>query len=146
MYTFIKEAHSGLAYLVLLGFVISAIYYFVFYSNKKALHPNNKTLALITLIVTHLQVVFGLILYFISPITKQAFNDFGAAMKSDMLRTYAVEHPLMMIVVVVLVTIAHKKVKTAAITNSSLGLAAPILFLVGLAAALAMVPWNAWLG
>lgn len=52
---------------------------------------------------THLQLLMGLILYFISPITKAAMADMGAAMKDPALRFYAVEHFTMMFLMVGLI-------------------------------------------
>ncbi|NTW24230.1 MAG: hypothetical protein HGA37_05995 [Lentimicrobium sp.] len=41
----------------------------------------------------HLQLLVGLLLYFVlSPVTSAALNDFGAAMKDGTLRYWAVEH------------------------------------------------------
>ena len=142
MYKLIKEAHSGIAYIVLLGLVVSTIYYFVRFASKKQLNPKEKTISLITMIAVHLQFLIGLILLFVSPITKSAFQDFGAAMKNDALRKQAIEHPVTMLIVVVLVTIANKKIKSSALQNSQLKVAAPVLYLVALALALAMNPWN----
>lgn len=48
------------------------------------------------------QLLLGLILYiFLSPITRSAFNDFGAAMGNPGLRFYAVEHAFLMVLAVV---------------------------------------------
>ena len=59
-----------------------------------------------------LQLLVGLILYvFVSPITRVAFQDFGAAMKNADLRFYAVEHILLMLVALVLVHIGRARTK-----------------------------------
>jgi hypothetical protein len=51
-----------------------------------------------------LQVLFGLLLYFgLSPFTKEAMENFGAAMKNGGLRFWAVEHLAGMLLVIVLV-------------------------------------------
>jgi hypothetical protein len=48
------------------------------------------------------QLLLGLILYiFLSPITRAAFNDFGAAMGNPGLRFFALEHAFYMILAVV---------------------------------------------
>jgi len=65
---------------------------------------------------THLQLIIGLLLYFVySPITQAAFQDMGAAMKDSNLRFYAVEHTSTMIIAVVLIQLGRtfsKKAKT----------------------------------
>jgi hypothetical protein len=56
----------------------------------------------------HLQLLLGLLLYFgLSPITKAAFADFGAAMKDTTLRLYAVEHFITMIAAVALIQVGR---------------------------------------
>jgi hypothetical protein len=58
--------------------------------------------------------VTGLILYFfVSPFTKAAFADFGAAMKNADLRFYAVEHLSLMVIALILVHIGRIKSKKA---------------------------------
>ena len=146
IYTILKEAHSGLAYLVLLGLLVSVVYYFLQYFKKDIQSKKSKTIALVTMIIVHLQFLFGFILYFVSPLTKAAMQDFGAAMKSEGLRFQAIEHPLTMLIVVILVTIAHKKIKTAAVENTIIKWLSPAMFLLALIAALSMIPWDVWPG
>jgi len=51
----------------------------------------------------HLQLVVGLLLYFVlSPITTQALSNFGAAMKDSALRYWAVEHAFVNIIAIAL--------------------------------------------
>ena len=145
MYKILLEAHSGIAYLTLLGLLISTIYYFIKSSSKQSLITKNKTISLVTMIVVHLQALLGLILFFVSPKGKQLFNDFGAAMQNDALRKQIIEHPVTMILVAVLVTIANKKIKQASLQGIPLKMVAPVLYLIALALALAMVPWGVWL-
>ena len=52
---------------------------------------------------THLQLLVGLILYFISPNVKAALSNMGAAMKDANLRFVAVEHLTMMLLAVLFI-------------------------------------------
>jgi hypothetical protein len=89
-----------------------------------------------------IQLLFGLVLYFfLSPVTKMALADFGAAMKDDNLRFYAVEHFSIMIVAVVLVHIGRAKSKKAK-TDIGKFRIATIFFLIALALILGGIPWN----
>jgi putative Ca2+/H+ antiporter (TMEM165/GDT1 family) len=89
-----------------------------------------------------LQLLSGLILYFfLSPITKLAMSDFGAAMKDAGLRFYAVEHISMMLIAVVLVHIGRAKSKKAK-TDSGKFKIATIFFLIALVLMLAAIPWD----
>ncbi len=143
-YDILKHSHSGLAYLVLISLLFATIYYFTLAASKKNLNIKSKTTALITMIIVHLQFVFGIGLYFISPIVKQALGNISGAMKSENLRLYAVEHPMVMLIVVVLVTIAHRRVKNAAIHERKLGYSAGVLFIISLILALSRIPWSVW--
>ena len=59
-----------------------------------------------------LQLVVGLVLYlFLSPITKIAFQNFGAAMKIDTTRYFAVEHITGMIIAIALAHIGRVKAR-----------------------------------
>jgi hypothetical protein len=71
-------------------------------SNKPYTALDNK-FSLYLLIFTHLQLVVGLILYFISPYVQ--FN--GSTMSDKVTRYWTVEHVFMMIIVVALITIAR---------------------------------------
>jgi uncharacterized membrane protein len=83
----------------------------------------------------------GFIMYFLSShITKSALNDFGAAMKNADLRFWAVEHPLMMIIAVVLVTIGRSKSKRAT-QDVSKHKTAFWFFAIAMLLMLSMIPW-----
>ncbi len=61
-----------------------------------------------------MQLVVGLVMYFtVSPQTKIALGNFGAAMKDSELRFWAVEHPTMMILALVLVHVGRVMSKRA---------------------------------
>jgi hypothetical protein len=61
-----------------------------------------------------LQMLLGLVLYiFLSPFTREAFGDFGAAMRYPPLRFFAVEHLIGMIIAVALAHIGTARVKKA---------------------------------
>lgn len=144
MYKILKEAHSGLAYLVLLGLLLSTVIYLIRFFSKKNLNPKSKIIALITMIFVHLQVVLGIIVYFISPIIQSGLKDFGGSMKNSLTRLQILEHPIVMIIAAVLVTVAHRQVKSRSLAGSSLNIGAPLLFLVAFVLVLSRIPWSVW--
>ncbi len=145
MYKILKEAHSGLAYLVILALVISTVFYLFQFLGRKNLNPKSKTIALITMILVHLQVLLGIVVYFVSPIIQAGLKDFGGAMKDSLTRLQVLEHPITMILAAVLVTIAHRQVKSKSLSGNALNIGAPILFLVGLLLVLSRIPWSVWM-
>jgi hypothetical protein len=92
-------------------------------------------------VLLDLQLLIGLVLYFaLSPITRAALQDFGAAMKSSGLRFWAVEHLFGMIVGLALVHIG--RVRTRKLTQSSARhRVALISYTLGLLAILISIPW-----
>jgi uncharacterized membrane protein len=68
-------------------------------------------LNLFGLIFAHIQLLVGLILYFYSPFVK--LTEMAATMKDASLRYWTVEHLVMMIFAVVLITVGHSKSKKA---------------------------------
>lgn len=104
MYEILKSAHSGWRYLVLILLVIAVIQALTGWFGKKAYTEGNRKLNVFTLISAHIQLVFGLILYFLSPLTK-------GPMGEPLFRYWKVEHVSMMVIAIILITIGNSKSK-----------------------------------
>lgn len=86
------------------------------------------------------QLLLGLLLYaFLSPVTHQAFGDFGAAMKDPGQRFWAVEHAFGMLIGVVLTHIGRVRARRA--DSLRRHKVAAIFFGLALAVILASIPW-----
>ena len=142
MYLIFKEIHSYAAAL-LLATLITALFFIIYgWITNKSFSKTNQMFALIGLAATHTQVLFGLILYFLSPLGLSNFS--GAAMKDSASRLYMLEHPLMMILAVVLVTIGYTKAKKA--ETDKLKYRYIVLFYsIGLLFILSRIPWSVWI-
>ncbi|MEK6451995.1 MULTISPECIES: hypothetical protein [Myroides] len=138
--TIIKQAHSGVAYLALIFLLIVVINAFAGLAGKKEFTEKDRKLGLFGLIFTHIQLLLGLILYFVSPMVQ----GFGVAMKDSTLRLYALEHPLINIIAIVLITIGWSKHKKATDSNAKFKKFA-IFYALGLILILSRIPWSAWL-
>ena len=66
MYTFIQKFQSGWAYLALLLLIIAVVNYLIGMSSKKEFTAKDRKIAIFGLIATHIQLVVGMILYFVS--------------------------------------------------------------------------------
>ena len=141
MYTFIKEAHSGIAYILILPLIFIVLFAAYSYFTKQAFTDRHKKFALVGLIITHLQILLGLILYFISPLGLANFS--GESMKSAPMRLMILEHPLMMILAAVLVTIGYSKAKRLIVDNSR-HRAVLIYYGIALIFILSRIPWSVW--
>jgi hypothetical protein len=88
-----------------------------------------------------LQFLLGLLLYAVlSPLTWAAFSDFGAAMKDNVLRFWAVEHIFGMVLAVALAHIGRSRVHKTGDDTRRHRLVA-IFFTLALIAILASIPW-----
>lgn len=84
-------------WVVLLSAIVSLYAVFVGMFRRQAWGTLQRVAGLVFSSAVGVQIVLGLILYGISPITLGAMRDMGTAMKDSMLRFYAVEHIFIMI-------------------------------------------------
>jgi hypothetical protein len=137
---FLNHTHSGLRWIALILLVAALFKAISGWMNKRIYLPADRKLATFTVISVHLQLVIGLILYFMSPTVKDALADFGAAMKNSTLRFFAMEHLVGMLVAIVFITIGSasaKRAKDDAIKHKRIA----IWFGLGLLLILSMIPW-----
>ena len=145
MYSTIQFIHSYWAYLVLFVLVIATINAIAGYAMNKEYGPKDFRLALFGLIVTHIQFLIGLILWFVSPLGLQNItnNGMGQVMSDSTSRLFAVEHPLVMILTVVFITIGYSKHKKKLVSKPKFKMLM-IFYLIGLILLLSRIPWSAW--
>ena len=139
-YTFVQKSHSGWAYLVLLLLVVVVILSVVGFLSKKEFSATNRKLALFALIFSHIQLLVGLVLWFISPVGKAALSQ----MSNATLRLTALEHPLINIIAIILITIGwskHKRLTSGAAMHKNFA----VFYGLGLLLILSRIPWSMWL-
>jgi len=144
MYTGLKHLHSFLPYLLLTVLVLALVKSFIAYRTNQAHTDAHRKNGLIVLILAHIQLLIGLALYFISPKSVAALSDMSAAMKDATLRLYALEHPLMMIIAIVFITMAYSKSKKD-IADSLKHKVKSVYYLIALVLILSRIPWSVWL-
>lgn len=89
-----------------------------------------------------IQMLVGLILYFfLSPLTTAAFKNFGAAMSNPILRFFAIEHILYMIVAVALGHVGRTLAKKATEAVAKHRISA-ILYGLAVVVILLAIPWS----
>ncbi|MEN9909315.1 MAG: hypothetical protein RLZZ540_2464 [Bacteroidota bacterium] len=139
MYEFIQKFHSGWAYLALLLLVVAVINAFIGLASKKEFTAKDRKIAIFGLIGTHTQLLIGLILYFVSPL---GFTSLGQ-MSDKMLRLTSLEHPLINLIAITLITIGwskHKKLTTSESKFKTFS----IFYGLGLLLILSRIPWSLW--
>jgi len=144
MYETVLFIHSYWAYLVLLLLIVASVNSLVGYFSNKEYGAMNFRIALFTLIVSHIQILIGLVLFFTAPYLR-AFSEvgMGGVMKDSTLRLYIVEHPLIMIIAVALITIGYSKHKNKLTSKPKFKLLA-IFYTIALILMLSRIPWNNW--
>ena len=142
MYTGLLHTHNMFRWLVLLTLVLAVLFALIGWLKKLDWNKKDNVTGLLLTIFMDIQFLIGIVLYaFVSPITKAAFNDFGAAMKNADLRFYAVEHILMMVIALVLVHIGRSKTKKA-VAPWKKHRAAAIFYGIAFILILAAIPWE----
>jgi hypothetical protein len=139
MYTILQKAHSGWAYIALLLLVIAVINAVIGMSSKKEFTEKDRKIALFGLIGTHTQLLFGLILYFVSPLGLSSLGQ----MSDKALRLTSLEHPLINIIAITLITIGWSKHKKLT-TSESKFKTFTIFYGLGLVLILSRIPWSLW--
>jgi uncharacterized membrane protein YozB (DUF420 family) len=113
MYNFLLGLHSGLRYIVLLLLALSLILAVTALFGKKDYTETNRKMNLFTMIATHTQLLTGLVLYFVSPFVQ--YGNMGEAMKNTLTRYWTVEHAVLMLFAVALITVGDARSKRGAL-------------------------------
>ena len=139
MYKIIQHSHSGIMWLVMVMLTLSVIF-----SLMKLLMKDESASAhwrkffSITKWLMYIQALLGITLMFISE--RVSYTE--GFMKSEDLRFYGMEHPLMMLIAIGLVSIGlfkAKKKDTAAKKNKTVF----IFYAIALVVMATMIPWTA---
>lgn len=145
MYSVLKTVHSYWAYLALAILIIAAVNALMGMSAKRAFGAKDLRLSLFGLIFSHIQLLVGLILYFVSPWFAQwSALGMGGVMKDAQARLYLVEHPFTNIIAIILITMGwsmHKRQTEEGKKFSRIG----IFYTLGLLLLLSRIPWDSWL-
>jgi len=141
-----KFIHSFWAYLVLAIVILATINAITGLISKREYQAKDFRISLFALIVTHLQFVIGLILYFLSGKILW-FSDIPVKdiMGNAELRLYNVEHPTIMLIAIAFLTIGYSKHKKKLTSTPKFKLLA-IFYSLALILILSRIPWSAWFG
>jgi hypothetical protein len=135
LYPILVHIHSVLRWVLLVFMIYSLVISFIKWRKSGAFSKTDSLMASLTVHFSHLQLLVGFILYFIS--FKVMFDK--AAMTSPMIRFFTVEHISIMIIAITCLTIGNIKAKKAEPTKK-----AKLIFLwfaVGFILMMAGIPW-----
>ena len=143
LYQYINSVHSLCAYVVLIVLFLSTINALAGFFTKKEFTVKDLRLSLFTLIFSHIQLLLGLLLYAVTPRLMAWQMGAKIVMKDSLLRQLLVEHPLMNIIAVTLITIGWVKHKKQTTNRGKFGKIA-IFYTIALVCLLSMIPWRLW--
>ena len=144
MYETILKLHSYWAYLVFLILILASGNALFKSISGKEYSAKDFRISLFTLIVSHIQLLIGLVLYFISPRFDLWSELGGSVMGNELARLYLVEHPLVNIIAVTLITIGYSKHKKKLTSASKLKVLA-VFYCIALVLILSRIPWSTWM-
>ena len=141
--SFLQNIHSFWAYIVLLMLVVAIGNALLGKFMNKSFTIKDLRISLFALIVTHIQLLVGLILYFVSPRFSAWQEGVGALMEDASMRLYLVEHPVTNILAAVLITMGWSMHKRQA-KSSKKFLRIGLFYLLGTVLLLSRIPWSEW--
>jgi magnesium-transporting ATPase (P-type) len=138
-----KDIHSYWAYIVLAILIFAVFNAITGFKNKREFTDKDLRIGLFTLIVSHIQLLIGFVWYFMSPWFKALTNNGGDVMKDSATRLLAIEHPIMMIIAIALITIGWSKHKKK--TEDTAKFKTFMVFYgLALVVILSRIPWTNW--
>ena len=144
MYETIQVIHSYIAYAalaILILAVINAIRGWL--GNKMFTLEKDFRLSLFALIISHIMLLIGLLLFFVSPSGLNAIQELGMGGLNAASRLLAVEHPFTNIIAIVLITVGwsrHKKFVEGKKKFKNIA----IFYGLGLLLILSRIPYGQW--
>lgn len=134
MYAILNQAHYLNRYLILAALLFVIVRSLMGWLGKKEFTNTDDKGSLLLFISTHIQLLLGLLLYFVySPIVQNAKLDIKAAMKNPDLRYFVAEHFAAMLFAIILITLGRilmKKAKNDTIKHRRLAIYNIIAFAI----------------
>jgi uncharacterized membrane protein YozB (DUF420 family) len=133
MNSILTHTHSGLRWVALILLLLAIVNAFT----SKEYDKKHRLINLFAMVSLHTQLLIGLIQYF-GTSTKVQFIE--GWMKNPLLRFYGMEHILLMIIAIALVTIGHSKSKKGTTPEEKFK-PIKLWYVIGLLLILAAIPW-----
>jgi uncharacterized membrane protein YphA (DoxX/SURF4 family) len=142
MYEIILAIHNIVRWIALILLIVTTVIAFIGWLGKREWTERDRKFGVFTTIALDTQLLLGLILYFfLSPLTKIALQDFGAAMGVADLRFFGLEHTLYMVLAVILAHVGSALSKKAPDSRGKF-MRLAIFFGLALLLVLVGIPWS----
>lgn len=144
MYALVKTIHSYWAFFLLILLVVAVLNAIRGKFSGKEFQSTDLRISLFALIFSHIQFLIGIILYFVSPWFEQWSSLGMGVMKNAESRLYLVEHPLMNLLAIILITIGWSLQKRQSESDKKF-LRIALFYGIGLIFLLSRIPWSSWI-
>ncbi|TAI47793.1 hypothetical protein [Flagellimonas allohymeniacidonis] len=140
----LQNLHSYLAYIVLLVIIFAVFNALMGWTGKRdfTMHKDLR-ISLFALILSHIQLLIGLIVYFVSANGLKAIQTLGMGGLNAPARLLALEHPLTNVLAIVLITIGWSRHKRFVESDKKFK-TITIFYGLGLLLILSRIPWAQW--
>lgn len=141
-YVWVLALHNVLRWVVVVVAIVALVRMYGGLFGNRSWEPADKKWSSWFTITMDIQLVVGLLLYLVlSPITRLAFADMGAAMSNSDLRFFAVEHIMMMVLAVILVHVGSVLARRAKEDRAKFRRGA-IWFTLAILLVILSIPWQ----
>jgi hypothetical protein len=140
MYPLLLALHSLVRWFVLTSLLFAIARGYAGWAAKKHFSRFDDRVRNWTATIAHIQLLLGLTLYFISPVVDYFLHNYNVAVHQRGIRFFGMEHSLMMLTGIVVITIGSAKAKRKQVDNEKYRTMA-IWFTIGLLIILSSVPW-----
>ena len=140
MYSILLGLHSGVRWLVLASLIFAIFRAYRGWLLRNTFTRFDHSIRHWTATIAHMQLIFGLWLYFISPITDYFLNNFKDAVHQRDFRFFGMEHSLMMMIGIVTITIGSASAKRQPTDREKFKTMA-LWFTAGILIILSSIPW-----
>lgn len=144
MNTGLLHLHSYWAYVTLAILLIAIVNAILGLAGRKEFKGKDRNLALFALIASHIQLLIGMIQYFLSPYFGYLIRDPKSVMGNSFVRLLAVEHPFINLLAIILITAGYSRHKRAGSDQGRFKNIA-IFYLIGFIFILSRIPWQNWI-
>jgi ABC-type dipeptide/oligopeptide/nickel transport system permease component len=142
MYLILKEAHNKVGLIILFFLLAIILFMIVRFLLKKPFDRQARVVSLVGLTIVHIQFSLGILMYFLSPLGLDNFS--GASMKHPIARFYIVEHPIGMILAIVLITIGNRFSRRKKLSSDKIYKRVILYYTMAFGIIAYLTPWFLW--
>ena len=141
MYPTILAIHSLVRWFVLISLIYSIYIAYTGWLQNKTFTKRDNSIRHWTATIAHVQLIFGIWLYFVSPLVDYFLHNFHEAVHQREIRFFGMEHNILMLTAIVLITIGSASAKRKQMDQQKFKTMA-IWFSLALLIILISIPWS----